>query len=196
MSAVLGYFGVERAALVGLSLGGCLAMRAAALEPRVERVVAFDVLTDFLDVTLRQTNALLGPVLKLMLRLRAARGVNWIVARAARRSPVVQWGVRQGRHATGTTTAFDFLQRSTRYRTADVSASVRQDVLLLAGSEDHYVPTAQWKRQIGMLKHARSVTARMFTAREHAENHCQGGNWGLALRTIVDWLDGTPDEKG
>lgn len=162
----------------------------------MERVVAYDVLTDFLDVNLRQTNALLRPIVKLMLRFRAARGVDWIVARAARRSPVVQWGIRQGMHVIGTTTAFDFLQRITRYRTADVSASIKQDVLLLAGSEDHYVPTAQWKRQIGMLKNARSVTARMFTASENAENHCQVGNYGLALSTIVDWLDGMLVQNG
>lgn len=30
-----------------------------------------------------------------------------------------------------------------------------QDVLLLAGSEDHYAPIGQWYRQIAMLKNAR-----------------------------------------
>ena len=43
VGAVLDYFEVERAALVGLSLGGCLVLRAAALEPRIERVVAYAV---------------------------------------------------------------------------------------------------------------------------------------------------------
>lgn len=190
VSAVLDYFGVERVTLIGLSLGGCLALRAAAAEPRVARVVAFDALTDFLDVVLRQTSAPVHRVLRLLLRLRAARGVNWMVARAARRSPVVQWGVEQGMHVTGASTAFDFLRCVAHYRTTDISASIRQDVLLLAGRADHYVPVEQWRRQIAMLEHARSITARLFTADEHAENHCQVGNQGLALRTIVQWLDG------
>ena len=190
VSAVLDYFEVERVALVGLSLGGCLVLRAAASEPRVERVVAYDVLTSLLDVNLRQTNALLRALLKVLLGLRAARLVNWMVSRVARRSPVVEWGIQQGMHVTGTSSAFEFLQSVKQFQTADVSASIRQDVLLLAGSEDHYVPVEQWHHQIRMLKNARSITARLFTRSESAENHCQVGNYGLALRTIVNWLDG------
>lgn len=192
VGAVLDYFEVERVTLVGLSLGGCLVLRAAASEPRVERVVAYGVLTNFLDITLRQTNALLRGLLKTLLRLGAARIVNWMVARVARKSPVVQWGIQQGMHVTGTTSAFEFLQRTKQFQTADVSASIRQDVLLLAGSEDHYIPVEQLQQQIGMLKNARSITARLFTRSESAQNHCQVGNYGLVLKTIVHWLDGLP----
>ncbi len=191
VSAVLDYFEVERVALVGLSLGGCLVLRAAASEPRVERVVAYDVFTNLLDVNLRQTDTLLRGLLKVLLELRAARIVNWMVARVARRSPVVQWGIQQGMHVTGTTAAFEYLQKIRQFQTADVSASIKQDVLLLAGSEDHYVPMEQWHDQIRMLENARSITARLFTRGESAQNHCQVGNYGLALRTIVNWLDGT-----
>jgi hypothetical protein len=74
--------------------------------------------------------------------------------------------------------------------TADVSAQIKQDVLLLAGSEDHLVPMAHFYRQIEMLKNARSITARLFTTSESAASLCQVGNYGLAFRTIVNWLDG------
>ena len=178
-----------------MSLGACLVLRAAASEPRVEYVVAYDVLTDFFAINLRQTNALLGGLLKVLLGLGAASPVNWMIARVARRSPVVQWGIQQGKHVTGTTTAFEYLQTIKQFRTADVSASIRQDVLLLAGSEDHYVPMEQWHQQIRMLKNARSVSARLFTRSESAQNHCQVGNYGLALRTIVNWLDEMLVEK-
>ena len=190
VSAVLDYFQVERVALVGLSLGGCLVMRAAASEPRVEYVIAYDVFTNLLDVNLRQTNPLLRGLLKALLRFKAVRTLNWIVARVARKSPVVEWGIQQGMHVTGTGSAFEFFQRAKQFQTADVSLSIRQDVLLLAGSGDHYVPVQQWHDQIGMLENARSITGRLFTRNENAENHCQVGNYGLALRTIVHWLDG------
>ena len=190
VSAVLDYFEVKGVALVGLSLGGgCLVLRAAAAEPRVKRVVAYGVLTNFLNVNLRQTNALLRRLLKVLLKLRAARIVNWMVAQTARTSPVVQWGIQQGMHVTGTTSVFEFLQRIKQFQTADVSASIRQDVLLMAGSKDHYVPMEQWHDQIRMLKNARSITARLFTQSESAQNHCQVGNYSLSLRTIVNWLD-------
>ena len=189
VSAVLDHFDIERVTLVGLSLGGCLVMRAAASEPRVERVVAYDVFTSLLDTNLRQTGPLPRGLLGVLLRIRVARIVNWMVARVAMKAPVVEWGIQQGMHVTGTSSAFEFLQRSRQFQTADISASIRQDVLLLAGTEDHYVPMEQWHRQIRMLKNARSITARLFTRSESAQNHCQVGNYGLALRTIVNWLD-------
>ena len=196
VSAVLDYFEVQEITLIGMSLGGCLALRAAAVEPRVHRVVPYDVFTNLLDINLRQTNAVIRALLKILLRLQAVKLVNAMVARVARKKPVVQWGLEQGMHVTGTTSAFEFLQRSARFQTADVSALVWQDVLLLAGSEDHYVPIEQWHQQIGMLTNARSITARLFTRGESAQNHCQVGNYGLALKTIVDWLEGLPPERG
>ena len=48
-------------------------------------------------------------------------------------------------------------------------------------------------QQIKMLTTARSISARLFTRSESAENHCQAGNYGLALRTIVNWLDDLGD---
>ena len=125
-----------------------------------------------------------------LLTLRAASVVNWMVARVAKKSPVVQWGIQEDMHVTGTDSAFEFLQAFRQFQTADVSALIRQDVLLLAGSEDHYVPLEQWHDQMRMLKNAHSITARLFTRGESAQNHCQIGNYGLALRTIVNWLVG------
>ena len=60
---------------------------------------------------------------------------------------------------------------------------------------DHLVPMAHFHRQIQLLKNARSITARLFTRSESAASHCQVGNYGLALRTIVDWLDGMQGQE-
>lgn len=188
VTAVLDHFKVERVTLIGLSLGGCLALRAAC-EPRVERIIAFDVLTDFSEVVLRQTRPALRKLLGVLVKIQAGRLVNLMVKRVAKRSPVVEWGIQQGMHVTGTTSPYGFLRRIRQFRTTDISSSVTQHVLLLAGSEDHYVPLAQWHRQIALLTNARSVTARLFTRAESAQNHCQAGNYGLALDTIVGWLD-------
>ena len=62
----------------------------------------------------------------------------------------------------------------------------------MAGSEDHYIPLEQLHDQMRSLKNAHSITARLFTRGESAQNHCQVGNYGLALMTIVNWLDGMP----
>ncbi|MGF6882776.1 hypothetical protein ABIA39_001718 [Nocardia sp. GAS34] len=64
-----------------------------------------------------------------------------------------------------------------------------QDVLLLHGNEDHYIPNQHFVDQVALLTATSSLTARVFTHHEQAQNHCQVGNFGLALRAIIDWLD-------
>ena len=64
---------------------------------------------------------------------------------------------------------------------------VTQDVLILSGRKDHFIPFRMHKMQIQALSNARSVTGRVFTRAEHAENHCQTGNLGLALGVMIEW---------
>jgi len=71
------------------------------------------------------------------------------------------------------------------------SELVKQDVLLLAGREDHFIPFKMQAMQIAALKNARSVTGKMFSKAENAQNHCQIGNVGLALDVMVRWLENT-----
>jgi pimeloyl-ACP methyl ester carboxylesterase len=185
---VLDHFRSDDVTLVGYSLGGCLALRAAAREPRVRRVVADDIFTDLLDVSLRQVPRLARATLSGLLTLGAARLVNDFVERAMRRSLVITWGVRQGMHVTGTSTPYQYFREAKRYRTEDISPLVEQDVLLLGGAEDHYVPLHQFHDQLRWLTGARSLTARLFTRQEQAQNHVHVGNVGLSLRVIADWI--------
>ena len=190
VKAVLDHFTLDHVTLVGLSMGGCLVIRAAAFEPRVDRVVAYDVYPDALDTALQQVGPLQRGLLKALLKLRAAPLVNAMANRAARKSPIAQWGLDTGMHVTGTASPYGYFQSTKAYVTSDVSALIKQDVLLLAGCADHLVPMAQFHRQIATLTQARSITARLFTQGDQAQSHCQVGNYGLAFRTIVDWLDG------
>jgi pimeloyl-ACP methyl ester carboxylesterase len=196
VKAVLDHFKLDHVTLVGLSMGGCLVMRAAAHEPRVDRVVAYDVYPDALDTTLGQVGTAQRLLLKALLGLRFAPWVNALATRAARRSPIAQWGLDQGMHVTGATSPYGYFRSTQAYVTSDVSALITQDVLLLAGSEDHLVPMSHFYRQIKMLKNTRSMTARLFTKSEQAQSHCQVGNYGLAFKTIVDWLDGLQGLQG
>ena len=66
---------------------------------------------------------------------------------------------------------------------------VKQDVLLLAGREDHFIPFKMHDMQLKALVNAKSVTGRIFTEKEQAHNHCQTGNIGLALKTMIDWIE-------
>jgi hypothetical protein len=45
------------------------------------------------------------------------------------------------------------------------------------------------EKQRKALVNAKSVTVRIFTKAEHADQHCQIGNIGLALQVMSDWLN-------
>ncbi len=192
VSAVLDAFGLADVTLIGISLGGCLALRAAALEPRVRRVVAFDVMTDFLACMTAQVPRAAGALVRSALDLHASAVVDRALRARARREPVVAWGLAQAQRVFGCERPSEALEAARSYHTRDVSAKVRQDVLLLAGAADHYVPLGQLAEQIGLLGSARSITARVFTVAEHAQAHCQVGNLPLVLDVIASWASGGP----
>jgi hypothetical protein len=96
-------------------------------------------------------------------------------------------------YVTGSKSPYEFMQKVCLYRTAPFSARVTQDVLLMAGTEDHLVPLNQFSDQIATLTQVRTLTARLFTRFEQAQNHIQVGNIGQQVRLIIEWLDGLQD---
>ena len=66
---------------------------------------------------------------------------------------------------------------------------VNQDVLLLGGENDAFQPPILLSKQQDALINAQSITTRIFTVQEHADQHCQIGNLNIVLHAITDWLD-------
>ena len=189
VGAVLDYYGLTDVTLLGVSLGSGLAVRAAAFEPRVRRVVCDAVLFDFLDASLRQVPIMLRGVLAGLLAAGADAAVDALARRAMRRSPVLEWGLHQGMHVFGVDSPSAFLKTAARFRTAAYSAQVCADTLLLAGAEDHYIPLRQFHQQMAALTGARSVSGHILTRDDDAQDHCHIGNIGLSLDLITGWLD-------
>ena len=190
VAAVLDYFDLSGITLLGFSLGGCLVLRAAAREPRISRVVAWDVLTDFFAGA---TTGLLGAAGLAAIAANSgqipALVLNAAVEATAKADLMTEWIFRQGERVTGAATPADVLKAWREYRTGDVSPLVTEDVLLMAGTKDHGVPFHMLGDQLLALTAARSVSARVFTEAEQAQNHCQIGNQGLAIKVILEWLD-------
>jgi pimeloyl-ACP methyl ester carboxylesterase len=124
VKAVLDYFQLDHVTLAGLSMGGCLVIRAAAFEPRIDRVIAYDVYPDALDTTLRQVKPLLRRLLKGLLLLRAAPEVNAMVKRVRKTSPIAQWGIDEGMHVTGASSAYEYFRRTQRFTKDEVRRSM------------------------------------------------------------------------
>jgi dienelactone hydrolase len=120
--------------------------------------------------------------------VRADTVIDAMVNRSAH-DPVQEWGLAQSMHVYGVSSPAAVLRAAASYRTQEISPLVRQDVLLLAGAEDHYIPAHQVYDLAARLTAARSVTTRMFSRAESAQAHCQIGNLPLTIRTVTGWLD-------
>ncbi len=105
------------------------------------------------------------------------------------KSLLLDWMMQLALHNTGLRTLYEVMKHYQKHETASISSRLTQDVLLMAGAEDHYIPVHQLPDQIATLAHVRSLTARLFTHAEQAQNHCQIGSMGLAFRVILEWME-------
>ena len=122
--------------------------------------------------------------------------INLVAAVARKFDDTTDWLITHGMYITGTATPFDHLYEFTKYQTKELSPLIEQDVLLLAGESDHFVPVEFLEFQKAALTSARSVRARLFTAEEGGDQHCQVGRIDLATGEILDWLDSLHNQEG
>jgi pimeloyl-ACP methyl ester carboxylesterase len=186
VKAILDYFKLDDVTLFGISLGGWLCLRAAAFEPRIKRVIAHSV---SFDVT-QYTNVIGQQLAKLFFR-KFRNFTNKATVKKMKKNLQYSWFVHNLMYITNKEVpieGFDvLLQINEENLHSDL---VQQDVLILTGRKDHLIPFKMHNLQVKALTNAKSVTARVFTKEEHAENHCQIGNIGLALDVMVKWIDG------
>jgi pimeloyl-ACP methyl ester carboxylesterase len=178
---VLDYFDLTNVTLLGISLGGYLCLRAAAFEPRVRRVVCFDISN--YD---QHPKALLHRAM-FDFFLRNPKVYDW-VAQVSMKNVAIEWLFRHGMYINGVDTPTEWLALLVNFSVVDIADKVQQDVLLLAGAEDHMVNIKELEKNRQGLTAAKSVTSRVFTAAEQAQNHCQIGNIKLALDEILKWI--------
>lgn len=182
-AAVLDYFGLEDVTWLGVSMGGWLCFRAAALEPRIRRVIASSVAYDYMKIPPAPVEGFARWLLRhpAIMRPMAEAKMKML--------PQENWGAVNlmyiMRRDDPVSASVDFLSFNAENLLSD---RVRQDVLILTGAEDHFIPMKIHDLQVAALTNARSVTPRIFTRAEQAQNHCQVGNMGLALETMETWV--------
>ncbi|WP_195984445.1 alpha/beta hydrolase [Clostridium sp. D33t1_170424_F3] len=188
-SAILDFFHIKKCAFVGISWGGYFALRSAAYEKRISAVVAYDVMDNGLEVMTNVFPALVCQIIRLAYRNKWKRLLNGLAGMIAKKSVLADWALSQGMYITGTETPFEFYQNLSHHNLLGVTDLITQDVLLLAGEKDHYIPSNQFYRLKGSIHNAKSLTCRSFTTAEGGEQHCQIGNHMLAVHTIINWLN-------
>ena len=184
-STVLDYFKLDDVTLLGISMGGYFCFRAAALDTRIRRVIASGVAYDYMRF--------LSPPAEALSRLMFTRMrgfSNWAAHMKMVRDPGHRWSIGNLLYITKKKTIMEAMDIVMQLNAKNLlSWLVEQDVLILTGREDHFIPFKMHDMQMKALTNARSVTGRVFTREEQAQNHCQIGNTGLALKVMADWLD-------
>lgn len=188
VAAVLDYLGANEVTLIGISLGGYLALRAASLDRRVKRLIAYDVMLDFFECITSRRGIIAETFIRSSVKLRLAFLLNAIVRVMMKRDNYSKWGISQGMHVMGCKTPYEFFLKLRNYNGYLISKDVVCDVLIMAGTKDHFVPLNQFFKQLKLLICARSVTGRIFTVRECAQSHCQIGNMGVAFECMLAWI--------
>ncbi|MFX1444569.1 MAG: alpha/beta hydrolase family protein [Promethearchaeota archaeon] len=189
VKSVINYFNLKNITLIGISLGGYLGLRAAAFEPRISKVIAFDIIYDFFQVLLYAGGPKVREMIESFLDTNKIDILNKVAKRMMKNDLLVNWGLNHGMYVFGVNTPFEFLQKARLFSTAEISDKITCDVLLLAGTNDHFIPIEMFYKQIEALKNVKSLTCRMFTEKEHAANHCQIGNYKLVLDFMLNWIN-------
>lgn len=187
ITTLLDFFELEQVALIGVSWGGYFALRAAAFEKRVTHVVCFDVCFDGLDVQMQLMKQPIRSIFQIVYKLRFKSIINLLVQAKMNRDTLANWGISHGMYITGTNTPYAFYEAIEKHTLQKLLNDIDQNVLLLAGEKDHYIPRWHFDYLKDNLPFA-AVTARLFTKEEGGEQHCRVGNYDLAVGYIQSWL--------
>jgi alpha-beta hydrolase superfamily lysophospholipase len=171
--------------LLGESLGGYLAPRAAAFDPRIDGGVAFDVFYDGYAVATRNV-----PPFAFWLRRHGYNGILKFLAGLGS-DPGAAWAQQNGMWVFGVSDPFALLDAFKAYRLAPVAQLIKADVLIFSGADDHFVPADQTNQFRENLTRAHSVTAISFDRLSGGSQHCQIGAPSLWQAALFDWVSST-----
>ncbi|WP_371673789.1 alpha/beta fold hydrolase [Streptomyces sp. NBC_00289] len=174
----------DRLMLVGTSLGGLFAVRAAAFEHRLAGCVAHDAVWQLGDVVG------LPPFVLEWVEQGCDDFADPVMWGIAAQQTFTRWLLRQTMWTFGVDTPSQLLRRLPAFGLSDVIGQVRCPVLVLDAEEDLF---------FAGLEHAKKVytglnsakTLHVFTADEGGGAHCHSGAMRLYHDRLFSWLQET-----
>jgi pimeloyl-ACP methyl ester carboxylesterase len=160
----------DRIALLGMSMGGYLAPRAAAFDTRIAACVAYDGVFDFGSV---------GP---------PAAAIDLVIARPAQAPSSLRWMALNGLWTLAVTTGQEMVDAFAKYDLTPVVERITCPTLVCEAEEDQFFK-GQPQKLYDALRCPKTLLK--FTAAEGAEEHCHEGAMTLFHQRLFDWLDDT-----
>jgi pimeloyl-ACP methyl ester carboxylesterase len=189
VKAVLDTFQLEDITIIGASLGGMLAPRAAAFDKRIQRVIGWSIFPNFLSAVLYALPKSVWVIMKWMIKNNFSGIINSKMKKMMAEDQTVDWAIRHGMYAYEANSPFEYLKKLNDFQMVNIGDRITQDMLIIGANQDHFIAKELYKEEIDALTNVRSLTYRLFTEKECAEGHCNVGNPQLCFNTMVNWIE-------
>ncbi|QGY42013.1 alpha/beta fold hydrolase [Pseudodesulfovibrio cashew] len=171
-----------KVALMGLSMGGFLAPRAAAFEHRLAACVANPGQLDLYGAkrpSPKEWEEMLADPAGTDRELRAlmAKDVGF------------RWWINNGMFTTGAKTPLEFMKVWGEFSLEGVVGNIACPTLVIGSDGDHFLTMDDSRALYDRLKCPKTFLA--FHGRNQANRHCQVGALVAGTARILDWLDET-----
>ena len=172
----------RRVALMGISMGGALAPRAAAFEKRLKLLVANPGVYDWSRVfngfiTERYPQIAEMPE-------KDPQGFNAIMAQVIEQNPFMRWGLTDTMWKHGVSTPAQLVLDMNRYTNRGFAEKITAKTLVVDGEAEEW---GQAKELFAALRCPKDYL--LFTASEAAQLHVQTGSPAISNQRIFDWLE-------
>lgn len=182
------YFDLQDVTLIGASLGGFYAPRAAAFDRRITKVVSWAQFPSLkmalntgwkgMSAAMDIVSVLFGWAIDLYYRANIKKGGRVILF------------LDTYYHRLGVRSFRELVKMLWKIDIRPFGDKITQDVLIIGGSKDTMSYPTLIGRQMDITPNARSVSARLITEKEQGADHCNCGNQKLVMDTILLWLEG------
>jgi pimeloyl-ACP methyl ester carboxylesterase len=166
----------NKIALIGISMGGYLAARAAAFENRISACILYNGVYDGYDAFASG----FPQSLRTAVENGNSNAVNTVIDILSDIDANLRFNMKHGMWTTGTNSPFELIQGSKKYTVKGIAQKIKCPTLVLEAEKDDSFPG-----QPRMVYDALTCPKKyiLFTSEEGAEEHCQSG--ALPFQTNV-----------
>ena len=176
----------KKIALMGISMGGYLAARTIAFEPRISACVLYNGVYDGYDFIKSGFPSELSDAVE----KGDSEFVNSYLNRFIETDPNIKFNMKHGMHTTGNNSPYKLITGAKAYSIKDIIKDIKTPTLVLDAEKDDSFPGQPKIVYDGLVSvPSSSKEYILFTEEEGAEEHCQSGAPAITNQRIFDWFD-------
>jgi pimeloyl-ACP methyl ester carboxylesterase len=171
----------NKIALMGLSMGGYLAPRAAAFDKRLKACIANGGIYDFSETVY---HAMPPEGIKLLATDRGQ--FNQVIGKLMKKNTQIRWFFNNGMWTCAAKSPADFMLKIKKYNLKDVAKKITCHMLVVDSESDLFM-RGQARKLYAALTCPKDFL--LFTRAQAAQAHCQAGALAFSNEAIFNWLD-------